>query len=534
MVHYLRESGILLHPSCLPSLFAIGDLGPSAYEFLEKMYQSKQHLWQILPLNPTGFGDSPYQSPSALGANTLLISPEGLVQMGFLRKEDLTQCPPTPNPLQTDFELARAQKEPLFEKAYLRFLEMREKDPLLSTSFSLFAQQNSDWLEEHCFFLAVKRRLQQKRKEQPNGEAFQTFITSAPAWLSPETAKAYYLDAHWISWPAALRNRQPEEMLYFRSLLQKEMEQEAFLQYCFSAQWQSLREAAEEKGIRIIGDLPIFVSFDSADVWAHPELFDLDSTGYPRTVAGVPPDYFSVTGQLWGNPLYLWKAHKKEDYTWWKRRIRRLLSMVDYIRMDHFRGFARFWEIPASAKTAVEGKWVDGPGQEFFISLGEDLGDLPLIAEDLGIITEEVYELKEALDLPGMYVLQFAFGENANNSYLPHMQKYNGVVYTGTHDNNTSIGWYHAASETEKDHFRRYLNSDGSSPSWDMIRLAMSCPAKWAIFPLQDVLSLDEGARMNVPGTPEENWRFRFTFEQWKDSDTKGLAYLSKLFGRNL
>ncbi|MBO5149709.1 MAG: 4-alpha-glucanotransferase, partial [Anaerotignum sp.] len=321
----------------------------------------------------------------------------------------------------------------------------------------------------------------------------------------------------------------------WRKVLAEAIEKEIFLQYVFAKQWQAVKKYANEKGISIIGDAPIFVAYDSADVWANQKLFRLDSKGFPTCVTGVPPDYFSETGQLWGNPHYDWKQHEKTGFAWWLSRIQKTLADVDLLRIDHFRGFEACWEVEFGAEDARGGKWVKAPGEKFFTKLKEVLGeDLPLIAEDLGIITDEVAALREFAGLPGMRILQFAFGEDKNNAYLPHSYDRNTVVYTGTHDNDTTKGWYEAAPEVEKDHYRRYLNVDGSNVAWDFIRLALSSSADMAIIPLQDVLALGTEHRMNIPGTTKGNWGFTFSFEMWWDGFSDGLKYTSELFGRNL
>ncbi len=524
-----RTSGVLLHISSLPSAYAVGDMGKDAYAFLYRLKEAGQGLWQVLPLQPLGFGGSPYQSNSAFALEPLYISLELLAAKGLLAPEDLPEEVPFGK---ADYALAKEVKYPCFRQAFAAFSEKRETDLALDTAYRTFLQKEAYWLEDYCLFSALQEEILKERAEKEDTAAWEDFLAEAEGSLSEEAARDHFRQAVWVSWPKALQKRQPAALRKAKKRLEREMAFTAFLQFIAHSQWRQLQDAAAENNIKIIGDVPIFVSYDSADVWAHRGLFQLDSKGFPLAVAGVPPDYFSQTGQLWGNPLYDWAKHAKEGYRWWTERMRHMLASADLVRLDHFRGFESYWSIPFGAKTAQEGKWEKGPADAFFAALEKELGTLPLIAEDLGIITQEVAALRERLKLPGMRILQFAFGQDPNHIYLPHRYEKNTVVYTGTHDNDTIVGWYASAAEKEKDHFRRYLNVSGDSPAWDMIRLAMSSVADMAVFPLQDVLELDSGWRMNTPGTVENNWRFRFQWQMWQEGYTNGLRYLSELFGR--
>ncbi len=524
-----RKSGILLHPSSLPSAFGVGDFGQAAYIFLDRLAEAKQTLWQILPLVPTDAGGSPYSSASAFAGNPLLISPELLLEEGLLSEADL-QNASVPPAARVDYEKAAAVKLPLLEKAFQAF--QQKKAP---ADYAAFQTENAYWLADYALYTALKQHFLSVRATEEATEGFDLFCEEC-AGLSLPTEKLheYYDNVSWVSFPRGLKRRNALSLKKWRKQLAPAIEKEIFLQYIFQKQWQAVKAYANEKGISVIGDAPIFVSYDSADVWAHQKLFRLDSKGFPTCVTGVPPDYFSETGQLWGNPHYAWKEHEKTGFAWWLSRIQKNLQDVDILRIDHFRGFSACWEVAFGAENARGGKWASAPGKAFFTLLKEKLGSpLPLIAEDLGIITDEVAALRDFAGLPGMRILQFAFGQEKNNPYLPHCYDKNTVVYTGTHDNDTTNGWYQAATEQEKDHYRRYLNVDGSNAAWDFIRLALSSPADTAILPLQDVLSLGAEHRMNIPGTTRGNWGFTFSFDWWQEGFSEGLRYLSALFGRN-
>ena len=465
-----RSSGVLLHPTSLPGPHGIGDLGPRAYAWVDFLAEAGCGLWQVLPLGPTGFDNSPYQSFSAFAGNPYLISPELLQADGLLRSEDLAHGGFATD--YVDFHSLIPWKIRVLDAAFRRFRETGSSR--LREDFSEFRRQKGSWLDDFCLFMALKETQGKK----------------------------------WDDWPEPLRRRHPEAIVSAKHALTHEKERQALHQFLFFRQWAALRAHAGSRGIRIIGDVPIFVSCDSADVWAHPDLFKLDGDLIPTVVSGVPPDYFSETGQLWGNPLYRWEAHQASGFAWWVERLRACLQMVDLARLDHFRGFAAAWEVRTGSATAEDGEWVDGPGAGLFARLREALGSLSLIAEDLGIITPDVEKLREEFELPGMKVLQFAFS-GPDNLFLPHAYPRNCVVYTGTHDNDTTRGWYETAPEKEKDFCRRYLRSDGKDIVWDLIRLAWASSAAFALAPMQDLLDLGTEARMNLPGKPSGSWLWR-------------------------
>lgn len=502
-----RSSGILLHPTSLPGPYGIGDLGPMSYRFIDWLTSTGCKLWQILPLGPTGYGDSPYQCFSAFAGNPYLISPDELFKDGLLSQEDLDAMKEQPvstedssTRYRVNFGMFIPKKLALLQKAFQRF----QADPgTLREAFDYFCAENAFWLDDFALFMALK--------EANGGGA-------------------------WNGWDPALRARKKGAMTKARKELTDAIMRHSFYQFLFFRQWNSVRAYANSKGIQIVGDIPIFVAFDSADVWAHPELFFLDAEGNPTVVAGVPPDLFSKTGQLWGNPLYNWKIHKKDGYAWWLSRIHASLKFFDILRFDHFRGFAGYYEIPATEKTAEHGRWVPGPGKDLFRAVDENLGNtgvnpgtgLPIIAEDLGVITPDVIELLNAFNLPGMKVLQFAFTE-PENPFLPHNYVPNCVAYTGTHDNDTAMGWYAAAPEVEKDFARRYLRVDGQDFAWDLIRTVWKSVAVFAIAPMQDVLSLGGEARMNFPSRLGGNWDWRMSEADFRDDLAAGLRDLNWL-----
>ncbi|MFH2102549.1 MAG: 4-alpha-glucanotransferase [Chloroflexota bacterium] len=469
---FKRASGIILHPTSLPSKYGIGDIGPAAVRWIEWLSGSGCKLWQVLPLGPTGFGDSPYQCFSAFAGNPYLISPDVLLDEGLLTKDDLADVPESAVD-RIDYGSMIPWKLALLERAFERFTS--GPSPVRKRGFNDFRTENASWLDDYALFMALK--------EAHGGGA-------------------------WDCWPLALRKRESATIEQARQTYSQAILRYSFYQYLFFEQWVSLKATAKAHGIKIIGDIPIFVAYDSADVWAHPDLFYLDEEGNPTVVAGVPPDYFSPTGQLWGNPLYQWNEHWKTGYTWWCDRLAAALKTVDIIRLDHFRGFAGYWEIPAGAETAENGCWVPGPGAEFFNAARASLGDLPIIAEDLGEITPDVIALREHFSLPGMKILQFAFSD-PENAFLPHKCSSNSVVYTGTHDNDTTLGWYASAPENEKDFARRYLQTDGQDFAWDLIRAAWSSTAVFALTPMQDLLRLGTEARMNYPSRLGGNWEWR-------------------------
>ncbi len=468
-----RKSGILLHPTSLPGPDGIGDLGPECFRWIDFLVGSGCKLWQILPLGPTGYGDSPYQCFSAFAGNPYLVSAVPLLEQELLKHEDLQDRPVFPTD-SVDFGPVIEWKIKLLDRAFERF--KRTKSTKVISAYQQFCDENSGWLSDFATFMAIK-------ETQGGGS--------------------------WDNWPDELRNRNVHAIENFTSSEQISISKHKFRQFLFFEQWDRVHAYAREKGIAIIGDIPIFVAYDSADAWANPDLFYLGKDSRPTVVAGVPPDYFSPTGQLWGNPLYRWESHAETGYTWWKSRFRATLKQVDIIRLDHFRGFAGYWEVPAGMPTAEVGRWVKGPGAQFLSSIEKEFHGLPIIAEDLGLVTPDVTNLLEDFALPGMRVLQFAFSDPAN-PFLPHHYPVNCVAYTGTHDNDTSRGWYENASEVEKDFCRRYLARSGDDIAWDLIRGVWASTAGYAISTLQDCLSLDTIARMNFPGKPAGNWGWRY------------------------
>ncbi len=490
-----RYSGILLHPTSLPSPYGIGDLGQGAYDFVDFLKNAGQTLWQVLPLGPTGFGDSPYQSYSVFAGQPLLISPEKLTEQKLLFGYDLENIPAF-DEKKVHYGEVQSWKNGIFERAFAVFEKNEDSD--LQEEYEDFLKEHGFWLDDYAFYMALRGA---------NG------------------------DQGWLSWEASLQDPSAKVRKEWEEKLERQIRYQKFLQFEFYKQWGELKTYANENGIRIIGDMPIFVSVDSSDVWANKELFCLDSKGYPTEVAGVPPDYFSATGQLWGNTLYRWEAHKKQNYQWWILRIKTQLLQVDYLRIDHFRGFEAYWAVPAGEETAIHGEWKKGPGADLFTAIQKELGEeLPIFAEDLGLITPEVEELRDQFQFAGMKVLQFGFEGESDGSFYPHnFSTTNCVCYTGTHDNDTTMGWYEKASEEARDRVRRYLNCDGSNVSWDMIRLAMSSVARYSVYPMQDVLRLGSEARMNVPGVLGENWNWRFKkdeIQQWHEVELKKMTEL--------
>lgn len=496
--HMHRLSGILVHPTSLPGEYGIGDLGPEAYRFVDFLRDAGQHIWQTLPLGPTGETNCPYQCYSSFAGQPLLISPELLMEDGLLTGEDLRDKPDFPEE-QVDYELVKEYKDTLFRKAFAKF-QMSSQEPILTLKkeFDAFCL-HTDWLPDYAMFMAIK-----KSKK----------------------------GAHWLNWEKKYRKPTKSQKAVIERELYEEICYEKFLQWLFFRQWTTLKEYANEQGILFIGDIPIFVAGDSADVWSQPKLFQLDKDGFPVVVAGVPPDYFSSTGQLWGNPLYDWKYHKKTDFAWWMKRIETQLTMSDIVRIDHFRGLESYWEVPADAENALSGKWTEGPRDAFFERIEEIFGtDLPIIAEDLGIITDEVRALRDRYHLPGMKILQFAF-EDDSSSYLPYNQPYNCICYSGTHDNDTSTGWYEHAPEHIRDKVRRYMNTDGSQISWDFIRTCFGSPARIAIVPVQDLLCQGSEYRMNIPGVADGNWAYRIKNGLLTSDIAKRLYDITRLYGR--
>ncbi|HEX2993562.1 MAG TPA: 4-alpha-glucanotransferase [Anaerolineales bacterium] len=491
-----RSSGILLHITSLPNLYGIGDLGPSARQWVDFLADTHCRLWQILPLNPTGYGDSPYQSFSAFAGNTNLISPDLLLQEGLIDPNDLADKPQFPES-NVDYGAVIPWKSGLLRLAFEKFKKRQPRE--VDIELRAFQDKESWWLDDFSLFSTIK--------SAHGGEA-------------------------WTEWQPGLRSHDQAALDAFRKEHRDEIELVIFEQFLFFKQWSALRSYTNSKGIKILGDIPLFVGMDSADAWGKQELFHFDEYGEPTVVAGAPPDYFSPTGQLWGNPLYRWDYHRQTGFKWWIDRIKANLRLYDVVRIDHFRGLAGYWEIPAESPTAEIGNWVRGPGKDLFESLLGELGTMPpLIAEDLGVITPDVVELQDTYSLPGMKIIQFAFS-GADNSFLPHLYTQNCVVYTGTFDNDTCLGWFKTTSEQERDFCLRYLNSSGRDIAQDMIRCAWSSIANWALSPLQDFLNLDSSARMNLPGRVGGYWSWRFDAKQLTSELKDRIRELNYTYGR--
>lgn len=483
-VTFPRSSGILLHPTSLPGRFGIGDLGPEAYRFVDFLAAAGQRIWQVLPLGPTGYGDSPYQLFSAFAGNPLLISLDQLAEQGLLTREELARAPEFPAG-EVDYGRVIRFKLTLLRAAYARFGA--------SAEFDSFRRENAGWLGDYALFMAVKA--------------------------------AHGGEAVWSRWEPAIAAREPSALAEWRPRLGDEIGALEFEQYMFHRQWQSLHNYARERGIRIMGDLPIYVAHDSADVWSHPDLFQLDEAGDPAVMSGVPPDYFSATGQLWGNPIYRWDRMAETGFRWWIDRVFVALAQLDLIRLDHFRGLEAYWEVPAGETTARNGRWVKGPGAALFEALEGALGELPIVAENLGVITPEVEAIRTQFGFPGMAILQFAFGKDPQApDFKPHNYPRDRVAYTGTHDNDTTVGWWSSADagdstrtaediREEREFTRKYLATDGREIHWVFIRTLMASVAHTVLFPLQDVLGLSSEARMNTPAVPSGNWRWRYQAE---------------------
>ncbi|MEH2406930.1 4-alpha-glucanotransferase [Nostoc sp.] len=493
-----RSSGILLHPTSFPSRFGIGDLGLEAYRFIDFLKESHQQYWQVLPLGPTAYGNSPYMCYSAMAGNPLLISPEKLRDKGLLTEEDFANLPGFPEE-KVDFKEVVPVKIGLLKKAYEHF--RANATPILQKEFEGFCDSKAYWLDNYALFMALKDANE---------------------------------NANWHTWPSELVKRDPQAMEEVQERLNEEISYYKFVQFEFFRQWSELKSYANMRGIDIIGDIPIYVAHDSADVWAHPNIFCLDEqTGAAAQMAGVPPDYFSATGQLWGNPVYNWEELQKQDFKWWVQRFEAMLDYVDIIRIDHFRGFEAYWAVPQGEQTAINGRWVEAPGDAFFEVIRQKLGKLPVLAEDLGVITPGVEALRDKYEFPGMKILQFAFSADSANPFLPFNYPRNSVVYTGTHDNDTTLGWFDTASDQEKQNLLLYLGS--ISPEgihWDLIRLALSSIANQAIIPLQDILGLGNQARMNFPSIPEGNWEWRYQPAALTQELGDRLKVLTELNGR--
>ena len=491
-----RSAGILLHPTSLPSHGGIGDFGPAAYEFIDFLAAARQGLWQILPLNPAAIGNSPYSSTSAFAGNVLLVSLERLAERGLIAPERVASLSRYEG--RVDYERVKREKVPLLEEAAANFLRTASGRP--RERFDRFVASNDWWLEDCVLFEALRKRNQQQS---------------------------------WNTWPREFAHRDPRALAALRVELREELDRSRFLQFAFFEQWRALHSYCRRRGIRIIGDVAIFVSYDSADVWTNPDSFHLNpKTLEPEFVAGVPPDAFSVSGQRWGNPLYRWDVLRQCGYDWWVRRMSWALASCDIIRLDHFRGFAQYWEIPNSEPTAVHGRWVDGPGDDLFRVLQEKLGDLPFIAEDLGVITPDVSAMRERWQMPGMKILQFAFGDPGAHIYLPHRYQPDSVVYTGTHDNDTTLGWWESCQPHERRFASALMGEAADGINWAMIRLAQSSTANLCVVPLQDVLSLGSDGRMNVPSSSEGNWSWRYQRGALRSELAGKLATLAEVTDR--
>lgn len=489
-----RSSGILMHISSLPGPYGIGDFGKGAYDFVDFLECASQKEWQILPLGITGFGDSPYQNFSVFAGNPYFIDLEEFFQKGYLNKEDIALHPLGDNPERVDYGLLYKNKTALLRIAYKR----AKKE--INRELEAFYEKEKTWLRDFALFMAIKKA---------------------------------HNDVSWLKWPQEYRNINSRAVLDFERENQDEIYFHIFVQYFFFKQWKALKNYANKKNIRIIGDIPIYVAEDSADLWRHHGLFKVDENLYPLTVAGCPPDAYSETGQLWGNPVYDWEAMERDGYTWWIDRIRASFEMYDMVRIDHFRGFEAYWEVKYGSSDAVNGKWTKGPGYKFFERIKEELGELPIIAEDLGFLTDEVYELIGKTGFPGMKVLQFAFESGAESEHLPHNYTRNCVVYTGTHDNNTIIGWVKKAGKRELLFARDYLKlSFEEGFNWGFIRGAFSSTADTCIIPMQDYLGLGDEARMNTPSTLGNNWVWRMKEDALTDELAEKIAKLIRIYGR--
>jgi 4-alpha-glucanotransferase len=505
-----RSSGILLHPSSLPGPYGIDEIGPEAHRWLEILATTGQTLWQVLPMGPTGYGNSPYQSLSSFAGNPLLISFDSLRMDGVLKPEDLAMLPSFSDG-NIDFNAVMEVRSAFLKLAARRFLTQCQQSPLLRQRYELFCQREESWLHDFAMFMALKE---------------------------------YHHQKPWTEWEHSYILPQGETLATIEIEHHNAMEECKVLQFFFHRQWQKLRVRAKELGITIIGDIPIFTAHDSADVWANQHLFELNPEGQPTVVAGVPPDYFSATGQRWGNPLYKWELHQNEDFEWWRARMSKMMELYDVVRIDHFRGFAAYWEIPASEATAENGRWVESPGDALFNSLKNHLGTLPVIAEDLGIITDDVVALRDRHQLPGMKVMQFAFGvDSLAEDYIPENYPEHSVAYTGTHDNDTVVGLFHSRPgadstrtaeqiEAERRTILGYTGTDGSEIHWDFIQRVWNSKSAYAIAPLQDVLGLGSEARMNIPGQMGEFWTWRFTWADFQPEFGSRLQRITEDSGR--
>jgi 4-alpha-glucanotransferase len=500
-MQFQRSSGVLLHISSLPSYGGIGDLGPAAHEFVAFLAKAKQHVWQVLPLCPTGYGNSPYAGSSAFAGNPYLISLEFLADWGWIDGSRIAGLAGRNG--YVDFNQVEQQKLPLLYEAAANFLDRGPRDAHLAgqwQQFAEFCRSEERWLTDYALYAELRRQMN----------------TGA-----------------WTVWPEPLRRRDPEALAEASAQHARAIAQEQALQFAFSLQWNQLRDLAAQSAIRILGDVAIFVNMDSSDVWVHPDIFELDDELKPIRVSGVPPDYFSATGQRWGNPLYRWDVLQHRGFDWWVHRIRRARQIYDIVRLDHFRGFEAYWSIPATDDTAVNGEWIKAPGLALFQSLEGALGPLPLVAEDLGLITPEVEALRQQLGMPGMKVIQFGFGDKGAHIHLPHRYTTDTVAYTGTHDNDTTVGWWKSIGKVERTAVTAYIGDIGERPTWPLIRAVASSVAEIAVAPAQDLLELGSEARMNTPAVAAGNWSWRAPEGSWTPKLAESLAAIVDVTDRD-
>jgi 4-alpha-glucanotransferase len=491
-----RCSGILLHPTSLPGPLGSGDLGESSYRFIDWLSSAGQSLWQMLPVGPAGMANSPYMSLSAFAGSPMLIDLSELVTLGWLKADDLHSLPSFSDH-RVDYALVSPARMALLAKAAQQFFQSRGTEH--HRQFDEYCEAKKVWLEDYALFQALNQHF--------NGSG-------------------------WITWDHDLVHREPSVLKMYAEKLREYIDLHKFTQWCYDRQWNAMKKYANDRNVKLVGDIPIFVAHHSSDVWSNQEAFLIDENGMPLFVAGVPPDYFSEDGQRWGNPLYRWDVMSRQKYRWWVDRFRHTFTLFDIIRIDHFRGFEAYWEIPAKEKTARTGRWVKAPGDDLFTTIKNELGTLPIIAEDLGVVTPEVTALRERFNFPGMKILQFAFSSDPEDIFLPHNYVKNCVVFTGTHDNDTTIGWYEKVTEREREFVRRYSRASGREINWDLITLALQSTANIAVIPLQDIIGLGSEGRMNFPGTVDGNWEWRFTREQLDSRSTERLAELTALYGR--
>ena len=493
-----RSAGILLHPTSLPSNYGIGDLGKDAYKFLDFLHNAGQTLWQVFPLGPTGYGDSPYQCFSAFAGNPLLVSPDLLIEDGLLTEDDVSDKG-TFNPVSIDYGAIINWKKDVLRKAYTNFKENKSK---FKSDFNNFCENNTDWLDDYALFMACKD---------------------------------YHDGKVWAEWDREIAFREGDAVAKWTEKLSDDVEYYKFVQFIFNKQWKAVEKYAHSHGIKIIGDLPIFIAYDSSDLWANRSQFTVNDEGKLDTVAGVPPDYFSETGQLWGNPLYKWDVMEKDNFEWWTKRFSKLFELVDIVRIDHFRGFEAYYSIPGDAETAMTGEWIKAPGEKLFKIIREKLGELPIIAEDLGIITKEVEELRDKFNFPGIKILQFAFGEGNETKFLPHNHVKNCVVHTGSHDNDTTRGFFEKEKANGSGIYewaQEYLNYYGDDMCFATIKAAYASVADIVVIPMQDILNLGTEARMNFPSKLGGNWTWRFTWEQINDELVQRYKRMTEMYER--